>query len=275
VDITYSYDGISREYFRIRKGTPRFAEFVIARAGLDKMPPGTPLTIVELGIGGGQQTEFIEKGLNAAGISRYKILAYDKSSDQLDLLKERMKRGEISEKVIPTQFDFDGKPLPLEPESIDLTYMAWVLHHLSHQQDVLKEIARITRRGARFFMYQVTIEDLVNHQLDEWFPMKYGYDERRYPTRSQLRQMFYDAGFTYEEPHIIGGDNARLIDRTLLESVENTSIDSALRMIRDDDPAGFTEGVNRLRKEVERAERAGKYRDYRTVDRIIFWGIKK
>lgn len=273
--MTCSYDGISREYFRTRKGNPGFAEFVIARAGLDKSRTGSPLTIVELGVGGGQQTGFIEKKLDAVGISRYKILAYDKSSDQLDLLKERMKSGEISEKVVPTQIDFDGKPLPLESESIDLTCMAWVLHHLSHQQAVLKEIARITRLGARFFMYQVTIEDLVDHQLDEWFPMKYEYDKRRYPTRSQLKQMFYDAGFTCEEPHIIRGDNARLIDRALLESVENTSIDSVLRMIRDDDPAGFTEGVNKLRKEVERAERSGKYRNYRTVDRKIFWGIKE
>ena len=275
MEITHSYDGLSREYFRTRKGNPVFAEFVISHAGLAQGSPNQPLTIVELGVGGGQQTEFIEKELDAAGISRYKILAYDKSSDQLDLLKDRIKKGEISDRVVATQFDFDGKPLPLEAGSIDLTYMAWVLHHLAHQRDVLKEIARITRRGAGFFMYQVTIEDLKNHQLDEWFPMKYEYDKQRYPTLSQLKWMFHDAGLTCEEPHVIRKDNARLIDRALLESVENTSIDSVLRMIRDNDPAGFTDGVEKLRKEVERAERAGKYRDYRTVDRKIFWGIKE
>ena len=275
MEMTYSYDGISREYFRARKGNPGFAEFVIARAGLDSNSAGKPLTIVELGVGSGQQTEFMEKQLNASGFSKYRILAYDKSADQLDLLKKRIKKGEISNRVIPTQFDFDGTLLPLESESVDLTYMAWVFHHLKNKQAVLNEVARITRKGARHFMYQVTIEDLKNHQLDEFFPMKYEYDKQRYPTRPELIWMFYDAGFTYEEPGIIKKDYIRLIDRALLENVENTSIDSALRMIRDNDPAAFAAGVDRLRKEVERAERAGKYRNYRTVERKIFWGIKQ
>ncbi len=274
MEISYSYDGISREYFRARKGTPKLAEFVVTHAGLDKNSINRPLIIMELGIGSGQQTEFIEKQLNAIGFSQYQIFAYDKSSDQLNLLKDRIKKGEISDRVIPTQFDFDGTSLPLEAESVDLTYMAWVLHHLTHQQAVLDDVARITRKEARFFMYQVTIEDLENHQLDEWFPMKYEYDKRRYPTLSQLKRMFYDAGFTCEEPHVIKRDNMRLIDRALLESVESTSIDSVLRMIRDNDPDAFAAGVDRLRKEVERAERAGKYRNYRTVERKIFWGIK-
>ena len=110
--------------------------------------------------------------------------------------------------------------------------MAWVLHHLNNKQCVLNEIARITRKGARHFMYQVTIEDIENHPLDEFFPSKYEYDSQRYPTRSQLRQMFYTAGFTYEKPYVIKRDNPRLIDREFLESIENTTFDSALRMIK-------------------------------------------
>ena len=179
--ITHSYDGLSREYFRARKGTPEFADFVVAQAGLGKNRTDKPLTIVELGVGAGQQTEFVEESLKTAKISRYRILAYDKSSDQLGLLKERISQGEVSNKVIPEQFNFDGYPLPLETESVDLTYMAWVFHHLSDKQGVLNDLARITRRGAKFFMYQVTIEDLENHQLDEFFPMKYEYDKQRYP----------------------------------------------------------------------------------------------
>jgi len=272
---TYSYDGLSLEYARARKGTPRLAAFVVSHAGLTENYLDKPLTIVELGVGSGQQTEFIEKQLKAKGIHQYQIFAYDKSSDQLNLLEDRIKKGEISNKVIPVQYDFDGKSLPLESESADLTYMAWVLHHLAHQQAVLNDVARITRKGARFFMYQVTIEDLENHQLDEFFPMKYEYDKQRYPTRPELIRMFNDAGFTYEEPCIIKKDNIRLIDRSLLENVENTSIDSVLRIIRDNDPAAFAEGVNELKREVERAERAGKYRNYRTVERKIFWGIKE
>ncbi len=275
MEITHSYEGLSRAYSRARKGTPRFAAFVVSHAGLDKIHLSRSLAILELGVGSGQQTEFIENRLDVAGISRYKILACDKSSDQLDLLKERVEKGEISERVIPVQADFDRSPLPLESESIDLSYMAWVLHHLADQQGVLNDIARVTRKGSGHFMYQVTIEDLENHQLDEFFPMKYDYDKQRYPTLSQLRQMFFDAGFSFEKPQVIKRDAPRLINRALLESVENTSIDSVLKMIKDNDPDAFTEGVNRLRKEVEKAERSGHFREYRSVDRKIFWGIKQ
>jgi SAM-dependent methyltransferase len=275
MEITHSYEGLSLGYFRARKGTPKFAAFMISHAGFDKSHLSQPLTIVELGVGSGQQTEFVEKQLNAVGIYQYRILAYDKSSSQVNLLADRIKKGEISDRAIPIQADFDGTPLPVEPESIDLSYMAWVLHHLTNQQDVLNDIARITRKGARHFMYQVTIEDLENHPLDEFFPSKYEYDVKRYPTRSQLKQMFYTAGFTYERPYTVKRDDPRLIDRAFLESIENTSIDSALRIIKDNDPPAFDEGISRVRKEVERAESSGSYRTYFHPDRKVFWGIRE
>jgi ubiquinone/menaquinone biosynthesis C-methylase UbiE len=160
VAITHSYEGLGLKYFQARKGTPQFTAFMISHAGLDKTNSNVPLTIVELGVGSGQQTGFMEKQLNSSGFHQYKILAYDKSYQsnpsgepaQLNLLIDRIKRGEISEKVIPQQLDFDGAPLPVESESVDLCYMAWVLHHLKNQQGVLNEIARVSRKKARFFI---------------------------------------------------------------------------------------------------------------------------
>jgi ubiquinone/menaquinone biosynthesis C-methylase UbiE len=277
MEITHSYEGISREYSRARKGTPRFAAFVVSHSGFGRRHSSRPLTIVELGVGSGQQTEFVERYLKAAGISQYEILAYDKSSDQIRLLKERKNTGEISERVVPIQHDFDSRPLPLDPASVDFSYMAWVFHHLANQQGVLNDIARITRRGAGHFMYQVTIEELEYHPFNEFFPTKYEYDRQRYSTLSRLRQMFLEAGFSFEKPPVIKQDAPRLIDGNLLESVENTSIDSVFRMIKDNDPDAFAEGVARLRKEVEKAERTGVYRvcDYSRVHRKVFWGIKQ
>jgi ubiquinone/menaquinone biosynthesis C-methylase UbiE len=275
MEITHSYKGLSLAYSKARKGTPEFASFMISHAGLDRNHIGLPLTIVELGVGSGQQTEFVEKQLNAIGISKYKIIAYDKSSDQLDLLKDRIKRSEISKKVKSRKLDFDNTLLPLEENSIDFTYMAWVLHHLYNQQDVFNEIARITRKGGRLFMYQVTIEDLEKHPLNEFFPTKIEYDRKRYPTLHQLKQLFFIAGFTFEKPYVIKKDNPRFINRNFLEIVTNTTLDSALTMIKDNDPTAFKEGVRRVELEVEYAECSGKYRSYNHVDRSIFWGIKK
>jgi ubiquinone/menaquinone biosynthesis C-methylase UbiE len=283
--ITHSYEGLGQKYFKARKGTPQFAAFILSHAGFGEILSRQPLTIVELGAGSGQQTEFVEKQLLAAGYHRYKILAYDKSFQadknsepaQLNILLDRIKKGEISNRVFPTQLDFDGSPLPLESKSVDLCYMAWVLHHLKNQPEVLKEIARILRRGAGFFMYQVTIEDLENHPLDEFFPAKFAYDKQRYPTRAQLKRMFLEAGLTYENPFVIkaGEDDPRIIDRSLLADIENTTLDSVLKMIKDDNPVAFDEGVEHVRKEVEKAERSGNYRRYEHVNRTIFRGIKK
>jgi ubiquinone/menaquinone biosynthesis C-methylase UbiE len=283
IETTHSYEGLARKYFRVRRGTPGFAAFVISHAGLEKNRSRRPLTIVELGVGAGQQTEYVEAELNAAGLSRYVILACDKSSGpgsdgepaQLDLLMDRIDSGEISDRVCPIRYDFDGRPLPLESESVDLAYMAWVLHHLKEQQGVINEIARVTRKGSGFFMYQVTIEDLVNHPLDRYFPSKYEYDAQRYPTRVQLKRMFLDAGFTFETSYLIRKDDPKPMDRVFLESIENTTFDSALRIIKDNDPDAFAMGVDRVRREVERYESTGKYRTYFHNRRKIFWGTKR
>lgn len=285
IEITHSYQGLGRRYFNARKGTPQFAGFMISHAGLANNSSSRPLTIVELGVGSGQQTEFVEKQLHNAGYRRYKIIAYDKSFQtdskgeiaQLNLLIERIKNGEISERVEPKILDFDLASLPLETESVDLCYMAWVLHHLVNQPAVIREIARVLRKSAGFFMYQVTIEDLKGHPLDEFFPTKYAYDKLRYPTYTRLKRMFLDAGLTYEKPFVIkaGEDDPRIIDRSLFENIEDTTLDSVLRMIKDNEPQAFIDGVVRVRKEVEKAERSGQYRQYERIDRKIFWGIKQ
>lgn len=283
MEITHSYEGLSLEYSRARQGTPRFARFMVSHSGLDIKTRPAPLNIVELGVGSGQQTEFVERELVRRGLTPYRILAYDKSfradsskeTGQLNLLIDRINKGEISSCVFPVQLDFDGCPLPLRSSCVDLTYMAWVFHHLTHKQAVLDEIARVSRSGAGLFLYQVTIEDLEHHPLNEFFPTKYSCDIKRYPTLPQLREMFRGAGFSFEKPCVVRRDASLLMDRAFLRFVENTTFDSALMMIRDNDPAAFAEGVTRVKREVEKGELSGRYRIYHRIDRKVFWGIKQ
>lgn len=273
--ITHSYQGLGIEYLKARKGSPKFAEFAVSRAGFDENEIRFPLTIVELGVGSGQQTEFIEKELHNKGIIRYKILAYDKSSDQLDTLKTRMGAGEISKRVIPVHFDFDIAALPIDTASIDIVYMAHVFHHVTNKEKVLQEIVRIMRKRCRLFTLGVTLEDMKNHPLDEFFPTKYQYEVNRYPTEKQLKRMFESAGLIYEKPLIIGRHNIHPIDRDFLASIENTTRDSALKIMQEEDPSAFKEGVARVQLEVERGEKSGKPRIYQSAERLrVFWGIK-
>ena len=105
IETSHPYAGLGQAYLKARKGSPRFAEFMISHSGLNESSPEHPITILELGVGSGQQTEFVEEELNARGIKNYKILAYDKSHQanpednpgQLDILTDRIKGGELSE----------------------------------------------------------------------------------------------------------------------------------------------------------------------------------
>jgi hypothetical protein len=87
--------------------------------------------------------------------------------------------------------------------------------------------------------------------------------------------MFRNAGFTYEKPYAIKRDDPKPVDRVFLDGIENTSFDSALRLIKESEPLAFAEGVNRVRREVEKAERTGNYRIYVHDRRKVFWGIKE
>jgi ubiquinone/menaquinone biosynthesis C-methylase UbiE len=141
MEITHSYEGLGRDYRKSRQGIPGFASLMVSNCGLSSTNKDVPLLIVEFGVGSGQQTEFVEKELQKAGIHRYKILAYDKSYQsnpgdkpgQLNIIEERIIRGELSDRVVPICFDFDGQTLPIESKSIDFSYMAHVFHHLKNE----------------------------------------------------------------------------------------------------------------------------------------------
>ena len=91
---------------------------------------------------------------------------------QLNVLEERIKRSEISERVVPTHFNFNGTILPFASKSVDFSCMAHVFHYLNNKQKVLHEIARITRLEGKHFILGAIIEDLENHPLNAFFPMK-------------------------------------------------------------------------------------------------------
>jgi ubiquinone/menaquinone biosynthesis C-methylase UbiE len=96
--------------------------------------------------------------------------------------------------VVPTHFNFNGTILPFASKSVDFSCMAHVFHYLNNKQKVLHEIARITRLEGKHFILGAIIEDLENHPLNAFFPMKYEYDSTRYLTRSGLKRMFESAG---------------------------------------------------------------------------------
>ena len=285
-EITHGYAGMGKLYAEARKGTPEFARYMVQNSGLEQLANaghGKPIRIVEFGVGSGQQTAFVEQELQRSGIANYLLLAIDKSfnpnpegePDQLNVLKDRItKTGEISSRVIPIHYDIDGRPLPILDRSVDLSYMAFVHHHLEHKARVMQEIARITRQGARHFMFGAALEDLAEHPLNEFFPSKYRFDTRRYPTKEELKALFEQSGFAYQGFHPIMRDDEKPIDRKFLRTVEDKPINSVLVMIENEASEEFKQGVERIKREVERAEITGQYRTF-AIFRTIHRGIKQ
>lgn len=278
-DITHGYQGMGKLYAEARKGTPAFAKFMIESSGLEQAI-NRSLLIVEFGVGGGQQTTFVEDELRKRDIQNYTILALDKSfrsrpeeePGQLDILKDRIEAGEISVRVVPYPYDID-RGLLIPSDSVDLAYFAFVIHHLKNREHFFNEVGRTTKKGARFFSFDAALEDLANHPLDEFFPDKLKYDSLRYPIKDEIRKLFESAGFTYQQRQPILRDDEKPIDEKFLASVENMTINSVLKMIADDNPRAFAEGVEMVRKVVEEGRSTGNYRKF-AIYRTIDWGIK-
>ena len=72
--ISHSYDGLGLDYLKARKGTPKFAEFILSKAFLEGNQTKSRFMLAELGVGSGQQTEFVEKELITKGLTQYKNL---------------------------------------------------------------------------------------------------------------------------------------------------------------------------------------------------------
>ena len=281
IDTTHPYKGMGEDYAKARKGTPDFAQFMVKNSGLvEATGSKNPLLMVEFGVGGGQQTEFVEKELSKKSITNYTILGMDKSfgispegnPGQLEVLKSRIESGEISSRVIPYPHDLD-RGLLLAKNSVDLGYAAFVIHHLKSREGFFDEVRRIAKKGSRFFVFGASLEDLADHPLNEFFPDKASYDAMRYPTREQIKNLFENAGFEHQQPYPILRDDDKPIDEAFLVSVENKTINSVLVMIADDNPGAFSRGLERVRNVVEEGIKSGTYRRsniYRTID----WGIK-
>ena len=282
MEITHEYEGMGRLYTEARKGTPAFAEFMIKNLGLEQaVSSDRPLLLVEFGAGSGQQTKLVEDELKKRGIGYYTLLALDKSYGlspkgeprQLDVLKDRIEAGEITTRVIPFPYDVD-RELPFPSNSTDLAYFAFVIHHLKNRPGFFNEVSRISRNGSRFFSFDAALEDLVGHPLDEFFPEKFEYDSRRYPTREQIKSLFENAGFEYQQRQLILRDSEKPVDDRFLESVMNKTINSVLVMIEKENPIAYQEGVERVMKAVEEGRARGHYRIF-SIKRAIDWGIKR
>ena len=297
---THDYRNLGGEYAKTRFGSPKFIDFMIDRSGIAES--GGEVVIVELGAGSGQQTALLDSMLQKSELE-YRIYAYDKSYNpgntgepgQLNILRDLIKKGRVSSNVIPIHFDFDGKKLmipsnptnpeghvysekdglvPISSETVDFCYLAFVYHHLKHQEKDFKEIHRILKSDGSLFVYGAAREDARGHPLHRFFPSLEVMDSIRYHPRSKLMELFNKAGFTYEKHCSITRDKNREINRNYLEGVKSLAVNSGLIHIKKENPAEFKKGVKEMQTIVEESEKTGIHETF-DITRSVYWGTRE
>ncbi len=60
-------------------------------------------------------------------------------------------------------FTYDGKTLPFPDKSFDTVFFGYVLHHIDHQEIIMKEACRVARK------HILILEDVYTNPLERWF----------------------------------------------------------------------------------------------------------
>lgn len=121
-----------------------FAEYKIADVRLELDASLTPEKILDFGSGVGSSIPFIERYFADS-----KLICLDVSEKSLAIAASRFPGS--AELML-----FDGETLPLEDNSVDLSFAACVFHHIDHEAHagLLAEIMRVLKPGGHFFVFE-------------------------------------------------------------------------------------------------------------------------
>lgn len=102
--------------------------------------------------------------------------------------------GSLSDLVTPVVYD--GKKIPLEEKSSDVTLLLSVLHHVNHQNELLEEVKRVSKRI-------IIQEDLVSSKirrklysvLDNLMNLNFSIQNNNYHSLDEWKDIFKKNGF--------------------------------------------------------------------------------
>lgn len=90
----------------------------------------------------------------------------------------------------------EAERLPLATSSIDVAFLSMMWHHLRDTEAAVAELRRTVRPGGAVFVRTPTVDLLDQFPFLRCFPESRALDERRLPSRTGLRTLFVEGGFT-------------------------------------------------------------------------------
>jgi ubiquinone/menaquinone biosynthesis C-methylase UbiE len=110
--------------------------------------------IADLGCGPGYFTVPFAKSVGANG----RVYAVDSSQVMLSYLYSNIERSKVESKIVRV-LRSDVTKTDIPSSSVDLTFLANILHDISHRAKLFSEIRRISKEGARLVIVDWKKED--------------------------------------------------------------------------------------------------------------------
>ena len=88
-----------------------------------------------------------------------------------------------------------GEAIPLPNNSVDLTFMSMIFHHLDDPILAARECRRVLRDGGTAFLRAGTRERISSYPYVDFFPESHPILEDCLPTSAFIREVFESAGF--------------------------------------------------------------------------------
>lgn len=117
----------------------------------------------------------------------------DISEPMLERARQRLSSDHLLDRVLLVRAD--AAQLPLRSETAALGLMVLVVHLLPHPLVALRDVWRILRPGAVFFIVTYDPEDLANEIYNKYFPGYREIDSKRFAPVSQLSASLAESGF--------------------------------------------------------------------------------
>lgn len=256
-DRRVDYDQLAANYNRRFKGDHVSG---VARALEDLVDSFTPASVVEIGCGTGHWMENLKGKVPTA-------YALDLSMGMLQQAKERSRR----------EFELiqgDAIELPFNEAEFDLVYCVNAIHHFGRPEQFVDEAHRILRDQGLLAVFGSD----PHGKPDRWFgyhyfPSTYPTDLKRFPGEKALSNFFTEAGFTDFRSQQVDQVKKLQIGRDVLADpfLKKESL-SQLALL---DESEYLAGLERIKSDIDRAEKLGERIEFKTDIKVLMWSGQK